>query len=153
MQLTSHFTLEEFTRSEIASCYHIDNTLDPSHSEDAETIANIRALCQHVLEPLRQCYGKPIVINSGYRCKTLNGHPEVGGKCKSQHLTGEAADLRIPDATTGMRWFEWIRDNCQFDQLIKEKATKTSKSFWIHVSFSRVKNRHQVIANLIKNPY
>lgn len=153
MQLTEHFSLEEFTRSEIASRYHIDNSLNPSNPQDAEKIENLRALCEHVLEPLRQWYGKPIVINSGYRCKALNSHPEVRGKPKSQHLTGEAADLRIPDNATGMMWFSWIKDHCQFDQLIREKATKTSKLFWIHVSFSRVKNRHQVLSNLIKNPH
>lgn len=152
MKLTEHFSLEEFTRSSTANKYGINNT------PNEEQIANLKALCENVLEPLRQHFNVPIIIGSGFRCPKLNSHPEVRGATNSQHMTGEAADIQIPDTATGNQWFEWMEDNLQFDQLIKEKSTKTSKSFWIHVSFRRAcgepgrtsKNRQQV-KFLIKN--
>lgn len=94
IQLTEHFKLSEFTKSSIASARHIDNTLSESNPQQAEIIANLRNLCENVLEPLRQWYGKPIVISSGYHCPALKR--AVGGATTSQHMKGEAADLRIP---------------------------------------------------------
>lgn len=139
MNLSPHFRLEEFTRSATASKYGISNT--PNQKQ----IANLRALCENVLEPLRLHFNVPIIIGSGFRCPKLNAL--VGGVSNSQHKTGEAADIHIPDTATGIAWFEWMEDNLQFDQLIKERATKTSKSFWIHVSCRKniKKNRHQVL--------
>ena len=75
----------------------------------------------------------------------------VGGVANSQHMTGEAADIHIPDETTGKRWFLWMMDNLKFDQLIWEKSTPSSTRYWIHVSFSKTRCRQQVIENLIKN--
>ena len=66
-------------------------------------------------------------------------------------MTGQAADIHIPDTATGNQWFEWMEDNLLFDQLIKEKSTKTSKSFWIHVSFRKDGKNRQQVKFLIKN--
>ena len=151
LQLTPHFKLSEFTRSGTASKYHIDNTLDPNNPQDAVFISNLKALCENVLEPLRQHFNVPLIIGSGFRCPKLNSHPEVKGATNSQHLTGEAADIHIPNIATGNAWFEWMEDNLQFDQLIKEKSTKSSKSFWIHVSFKRSGTNRQQFKFLIKN--
>ena len=154
MKLTEHFTLEEFTCSNTAIKYGLKN------EPNAEQIANLRALCENVLEPLRQHFNVPIVISSGFRCPAVNFHKEVRGVTNSQHMTGEAADIHIPDTATGNLWFEWMMDNLQFDQLIKERATPASKSFWIHVSFKRnasgaqgqtSRNRQQV-KYITKNP-
>lgn len=101
MKLTAHFQLEEFTRSATAIRCGIDNT------PNEEQIANLKALCEEVLEPLRQHIGKPVVISSGYRCPKLNA--AVGGVSNSQHMKGEAADLRIPSLAEGRQWMEWIR--------------------------------------------
>lgn len=144
MKLTEHFKLSEFINSPTAKAKGIDNT------PNAQVIANLKLLCEHVLEPLRQHFNCPIIIGSGYRCKALNA--AVGGVPNSQHQTGEAVDIHIPDNATGMKWFTWMMDNLEFDQLIKEKSTKDSKSFWIHVSFKSSGNRNHVICNLIKNP-
>lgn len=145
MRLTEHFQLSEFTKSSTAIARHIDNT------PNAQQIANLKQLCEQVLEPLRQHFNVPIIIGSGFRCPKLNA--AVGGVKNSQHQTGEAADIHIPDEATGKRWFEWMMDNLHFDQLIWEKSTPTSKHHWIHVSFSNSrKQRMQVIQNLIKNP-
>lgn len=144
MQLTDHFTIEEFEYSSTARAHGIRNKAPMS------AIGNARTLCQEVLEPLRQHLGKPIIISSGYRCPKLN--KLVGGSPNSQHLTGEAADLHTESLTELKEWFTWIMDNCNFDQLILERASKTSNHWWIHVSckYDTNLNRHQVIQGLIK---
>ena len=150
MKLTNHFQLSEFTRSASASRYGINNSLDPDSPKHAEIIANIKALCTEVLEPLRQHIGKPLIISSGYRSPQLN--TLVGGMKNSQHMKGQAADLRIPSLTEGRKWMEWIVDNASFDQCIMEhcKNKDGSTSHWIHVSYSRNRNRQYVISNLWK---
>ena len=139
MRLTPHFTLEEFERSATAARLHIDNRVP------AELVPNIKNLCEQVLEPLRERFGEPIYISSGYRCPQLNR--AVGGVPNSQHTRGEAADIcglspdsTSPEARRKMReWAEWIMDNCPFDQLLRERS---GNSYWIHVSLKRTgKNR------------
>jgi len=145
MQLTAHFSLTEFTRSDMASRLHIDNTPPP------EAVENLRALCTEVLEPLRQHFNVPIAISSGYRSPPLN--KAVGGAPSSQHQHGEAADIHIPDYATGLKWFSWLKDHCPYDCLIKERASPTAKTFWIHVSHRRTgKQRKRAIYDMIKNP-
>ena len=141
-QLTPHFKLSEFVKSSTANARHIDNT--PTEA----IVANLKALCEEVLEPLRQWCGKPIIISSGYRSPALN--KAVGGAKNSQHMTGEAVDIRLPDAASCRKWFLWMMDNLQFDQLIMEKSTFSSTRYWIHVSFSRNHCRQQVIHFLLK---
>lgn len=156
IRLTPHFMLSEFVKSSTASAQKIDNT--PSK----EVMGNLKTLCEQVLEPLRQHFGVPIEINSGYRCPALNR--AVGGAVNSQHMTGEAADIHIPvhdfvdsnghhhsNMNILKKWFTWIMDNCDFDQLIKE--TTNRRTYWIHVSCKRdrSKNRHQVITFMLKS--
>ena len=151
MQLTEHFTLEEFTFSSTAKARGIDNTVSSQR-----VIENLRNLCEQVLEPLRSYANQPITISSGYRCKALN--KVVGGARNSQHMTGEAADIHIPlydfKDSTGSRltdiqlardWMQWLTDNTDFDQLILETVNR--RIFWLHVSCKRDRslNRHQVI--------
>lgn len=144
IQLSTHFKLSEFLRSETASARGIDNT--PS----IEVVSNLQQLCVNVLEPLRAYFNTPIVVSSGYRSPALN--KAVGGSATSQHMTGEAADLRIPTEAAGKEWFKWIMDNCKFHQLIWEKDSPQSIHHWIHVSFKQDGvNKQQVIENLIKN--
>ena len=131
MRLTEHFDLAELTRSATATRLGLMNV--PPQT----AVGNLRNLCQKVLEPLRQHLGKPIIVTSGYRSKELN--KAVGGVENSQHLVGEAADLRIESEKQGREWMAWIMDNCEFDQLILER---NSKATWLHVSCKR--NRQEV---------
>ena len=80
-----YFTIKELCRSPTADRKGIDNRC----GSDIE--ANLTALEDYVLAPLREWYGKPIVVNSGYRCPALN--KAVGGATTSQHMSGQAADL------------------------------------------------------------
>lgn len=134
--LTSHFALDEFTRSGKAIQYGIDNT------PGIEEISNLQNLCTEVLDPLREHYGKAIHVNSGYRCPKLN--EVVGGSANSQHMKGEAADLFLPSVKIGSEWHQWIQENCKnYDQLILERNSKGG--WWLHVSCCRDirMNRHQ----------
>ena len=146
MKLTEHFSLEEFEFSSTAQARGIVNHCSES------LIPNLKNLCEQVLEPLREHVQEPVIISSGYRCPQLNNHPEVRGATKSQHMTGEAADLRIPSLSEGRRWMEWLISNLAFDQCIMEhnKNKDGSTSHWIHVSYSRKHNRQTVISSLWK---
>ena len=93
---------------------------------------NIEALVENVLDPARERFGKPIIVNSGYRCPKHN--KEVGGVANSQHLRGEAADVRCTD---NKRLAEIIEQNGKFDQLIDYGT-------FLHVSYKPAGgNRHQ----------
>ena len=136
--LSEHFSLREFTSSATAERYHIDNTPDAACTE------RLRRLCQEVLEPLRKHFG-PIHINSGYRSPRLN--MKIGGVGNSQHMRGEAADIRLPDNATGRAYFRFIRQHCPFDQLLFEHSRYGRQ--WLHVSLrsGEEPNRRMAIAN------
>ena len=139
MQLSEHFRLKEFIDSPKADSLGIDNR------PDWEAVINLRNLCREVLEPLRQHEDHPIHVNSGYRCMELN--EAVHGVGDSQHLRGEAADLHLPDVATGRRWYKFIVENLDFDQLLFEYRRTGVR--WLHVSCRRDRtcNRHMAIPN------
>ena len=141
MQLTQHFALSEFTRSDTARRRGISNT--PGEQD----IRNLKHLCAEVLEPLRGFARQPICISSGYRCPALNR--AVGGSPGSNHLTGCAADIRLPTLRTGRQWFQWLRRHVPFDELIWEH-TSTGTTTWIHVALKPQGNRGNVITELVK---
>ena len=121
-----YFTLKELTRSVTAKNKGIDNT--PGEVEKN----NLIALIENVLDPLREAWGQPIIITSGYRCPALNR--AVGGAAASQHVKGEAADIRTVSDTVedNKALYELIRVlNLPIDQCINEYGYD-----WIHVSYS-----------------
>lgn len=127
-----HFTIEEMTESSTATAKGIDNT----PSKDIE--AKLQKLIEAVLDLLREWYGKPIRVNSGYRCEALN--EAIGGSKTSQHCLGEAADITAGSKEENKKLFEYIKDNLPFDQLINE-----SDFSWIHVSYREGRLRKQVL--------
>lgn len=129
-----YFTMKELAKSSTANKLGIDNT------PTSEASAQLSNLVTHVLDPLREMYGKPITVNSGYRCPKLNA--TVGGAKNSQHMKGEAADITAGNKTENKKLFELIRDNLPFDQLLNE-----SNYSWVHVSYvSTSKNRKQILS-------
>lgn len=121
--MAEFFTKSELTRSDTARIRGIDNTPTP------EASAALDALMWNVLDPIRRMWGKPIIVNSGYRCPKLNA--AVGGSATSQHMKGEAADITAGDPTKNKELFDMIaRSAIPFDQLIDEKNYR-----WIHVSY------------------
>lgn len=132
-----YFTIDELCRSETAKKKGIDNSPSEVIKE------NIEALVLNVLDPLREAFGKPIIVNSGYRSNMLND--AVGGAKNSQHTRGEAADITAQDVRDNLKLFEIIRETLPFDQLIWEKGTRTYPA-WVHVSFKKNGiNRKQIL--------
>jgi len=128
MKLTENFSLQEMIKSQTAERKGIDNK--PS---DPSVITNLQTLCEKVLQPVRDHYGRPVVINSGYRSPKLN--KAIGSSSKSQHTKGEAADIEIP-GVSNKELAEYIRDNLGFDQLILEFYNGVDpQSGWVHVSY------------------
>ncbi len=109
-QITKNFRWEEFERSVTAEKLGIDNTIP----EDEKIKMPIRSLVMNILQPLRNSLGKPVVINSGYRCPALN--KAVGGARNSQHCKGEAADIRASDPLLIAQHIQ--RSRLPFDQMI-----------------------------------
>lgn len=142
LYLTPHFHLSEFTRSATADRLGIDNT--PS----SDDVIHIMALCAYTLEPLRVWWAQPIHINSGFRCRALN--KAVGGVSSSQHLIGEAADIRVKDQEEACRMVEVLKKYCTFDQAIIEHDK--NGNVWLHVSckWDKTHNRKNVIYNMLK---
>lgn len=129
-----YFKLLELTRSDTAKRSNINNI--PNKQEEA----NIIALIDNILDPLREAYGKPIIVTSGFRCERLN--KLVNGSINSQHRLGQAADIRTIEDTVeeNKKLFELIQKlNLPFDQLINEYNYS-----WIHVSYSP-HNRKQIL--------
>lgn len=121
--MAEFFTKSELTRSDTARIRGIDNTPTP------EASAALDALMWNVLDPIRRMWGKPIIVNSGYRCPKLNA--AIGGSATSQHMKGEAADITAGDLTKNKELFDMIAQSAiPFDQLIDEKNYR-----WIHVSY------------------
>ena len=126
--------MKELTNSSTADKLGIDNT------PTTEVSAQLSNLVTHVLDPLREMYGKPITVNSGDRCPKLNA--AVGGAKSSQHMRGEAADITGGSREENKKLLELIRDNLPFDQLLNE-----SDYSWVHVSYvSTSKNRKQILS-------
>ena len=94
-----------------------------------------------MLDPLREWYGKPVTVNSGYRCPQLNRM--VGGAASSQHLKGEAADITAGSKEENRKLFDYIKSHLPFDQLIDEKNYS-----WVHVSYKRDGNNRKQILKL-----
>ncbi len=137
MKLSKNFSLAEMTKSQTALRKGIDNT--PTEEE----IAKLKLLCKHVLQPVRNHFGKPVTINSGFRCLKLNR--AVGSKSTSQHRKGEAADIEIP-GVSNKRLATWIKKNLDFDQLILEFYSEDDpRAGWVHVSYVGEDNRKSVL--------
>lgn len=131
MQLTKNFTLEELTASSTAKTRGINNTPNP------EQLANLSRLAREILQPVRDRWGKPVTITSGYRCPALN--KAVGGVATSQHLNGEAADICISDNRGLFRLMKrMVEEGCiTVGQLLDE-----NNGSWIHVSLPSAKHRN-----------
>jgi zinc D-Ala-D-Ala carboxypeptidase len=128
MNLSANFTLKELTKSETATRLDIDNT------PNDEQIESLRLLCENILQPVRDHFGKPVKITSGFRCPAVN--QATGGSATSDHCKGQAVDFEIdglsnPDVAT------WIMENLTYSQLILEFYVQGQpNSGWIHCSYN-----------------
>lgn len=127
------FTLAEMTRSETADSLGIPNRIPQKH------VPNAVRLIEKVLDPLREWYGEPVYINSGYRCPDLN--KAVGGVESSHHLTGCAADIDTRAGTDeNARLFNHIKDHLPYTELGWEGGGR-----WVHVALVPEREREKEV--------
>ncbi len=137
MQLSNNFSLAELTKSQTATRKGIDNTPSDTH------IQNLIHLAESVLQPVREHFGKPVMISSGYRSPALC--EAIGSSTKSQHARGEAADFEI-HGVDNKELATWISKNTTFDQLILEFYDEGDpNSGWVHCSAVTEGPRKQVL--------
>ena len=131
-----YFKIEELTASAAAKRLGISN------KPTTGIVIALERLVKNVLDPLREAWGAPIIVTSGYRSVRLN--KAVGGAKSSQHCLGQAADIRtvsdLPEENKKLRDL-LIKLNLPFDQLIDEFGCD-----WIHVSYNQKGNRHQILS-------
>ena len=143
MKLSPNFSLAEMTKSDTALRLDMDNI--PGDTE----IANMTALCENVLQKVRDHYGKGVKVNSGFRHPDVNA--KVGGSKTSDHCKGMAADIEIPGIANA-DLAQWIVDNCEFRQVILEFYTPgIPDSGWVHVSYNPDDNKKQVLTAMKEN--
>lgn len=157
MQLSRNFKLSDFTKSSTALKYGIIN--EPNSDE----LANIQDLVNDLLQPLRNLLNKDtsllmesgkiqfvINITSGFRCKQLNSHKDIGGSPTSDHVFGRAADIQVPGLTPkqlALKIVELEKNNLlDFDQVILEPT-------WVHLGYRKGTNRSQVLTCVAKGKY
>lgn len=136
--ISKNFSYAEFEASPTAKAKHIVNVITTFEIRDA-----VKALTLSVLQPLRDIYGKPMEINSGYRSPRLNA--EVGGVPTSQHVKGEAADIKTGNQTESYRLARLAKTTPsimrEIDQLIVYET-------FIHISHRRIgPQRNQILYN------
>jgi hypothetical protein len=151
MQLSKNLALSEVTRSETAKRKGISNMPPPEHIE------NFKKLAENVFQPIRDHFGVPIRISSGYRSAALN--KAIGGAGKtvngvyvpsSQHCKGEAIDIDMDGTTiTNKQIFDFIKANVNFDQLIWEFGTDANPD-WVHVSYNSDGAQRKQILKAVK---
>ena len=130
MNLSKNFTLNELTKSETATRLDIDNT------PNDEQIESLRLLCENILQPVRDHFGKPVKITSGFRCSALN--QATGGSATSDHCRGQACDFEI-DGVPNPELAEWIETNLKYTQLILEfwvVGGDDPNAGWVHASYN-----------------
>ena len=143
MKLSPNFFLAEMTKSDTAL------RLDMENEPGDEEIDNLTALCENVLQKVRDHYGKGVKVNSGFRHPDVNG--AVGGSKTSDHCKGMAADIEIPGVANA-ELAEWIVENCEFRQVILEFYTPgIPDSGWVHVSYNPDDNKKQVLTAMKEN--
>ena len=132
--LTKNFSLFEMLLSQQAARYAFDEQYEPSD----KIIENLTLLCKHVLQPLRNELKTTISVSSGYRCPRLNS--AIGGASKSQHLTGQAADIACFKTGNEALLRKIVAMKLPFDQVINEFNYR-----WVHVSYDPKRNRRQIL--------
>ena len=148
MRLSENLKLEECIKSNTASRLGIDNSPTEEHTK------NLKLIAEKIFQPIREHFGVPIYISSGYRCKELN--EAIGGAYKivdgkkvqsSQHCHGQALDIDQDNRNSKVSnrdIFDYIMMNLEFDQLIYEFGDAMNPA-WVHVSYSEEKNRNRVL--------
>ena len=129
MRLSQNFTLAEMIKSQTAERKGINN------NPNEDNIENLQRLCEHILQPVREHYGKVVSVSSGFRSPELC--EAIGSSKTSQHASGQAADFEIY-GVSNKELADYIADNLDFDQLILEYwKPEEPNSGWVHCSYKK----------------
>ena len=135
MRLSKNFSLKELIKSETATRKGINN------NPNEDNIENLQRLCDHVLQPVRDHFGKVVSVSSGFRSPELC--VAIGSSLTSQHSKAEAADFEVLGVDNA-EVADWVHKNCETDQLILEFYTPGEpNSGWIHASYVPFQRRAQ----------
>jgi len=137
MNLSKNLTLAEMVNSATAKRLGIDN------SPTAEHIENMKFLAVKVFQPIRNHFGVPIFISSGYRSEKLN--KAIKGSLTSQHSKGQAMDIDMDNTTiSNKQVFDYIKDNLDYTQLIFEFGTNDNPD-WVHVGYDKNNLKKEIL--------
>ena len=137
MKLSENFSLVELTKSQTAERKGINNIPSPTHQD------NLKLLCTHVLQPIRDHFSRVVSVSSGYRSEELC--LAIGSKTTSQHAKGQAADFEIY-GLSNKELADYINENLDYDQLILEYwKEEDPNSGWVHCSYKSEENRKQYL--------
>jgi hypothetical protein len=129
-RISEHISFNEATRSQIATRYGI-----PNIPNDVQ-LANMKIVAKACFEPIREWYGKPLIVSSFFRSEAVN--KAVKGSKTSQHVQGKAIDVDAGSKEENKKIFDWAKSNLIYDQLINEYDYE-----WVHISFDIGHNRNQ----------
>lgn len=132
MKISKNISIDEATLSPTALRLGIDNT------PNEDVLVNMKLVAERCFEPIREWYGKPIKVNSFYRCDALN--KAVKGSATSQHVEGKAIDISTGTKAGNKLIYDWAKENLIFDQLINEYDYS-----WVHISYNKNNNRNQTL--------
>ena len=141
-RISKHISYKEAVGSNYAKQKGIKN------KPNEEQVENMKLLAEEVFEPLREWVDAPIKVNSMFRSLELN--TALKGSKTSSHMKGEAMDITSMGGKSNLEMFHYIKDNLCFDQLIWEFGKEPK---WLHVSYSAVKNRKQVLVTKKRGVY
>jgi len=155
MNISAHITYFEATYSDTA----INNNI--TNMPNSAKLVAMQLVATKVFEPLRAGLGnKPIRVTSFFRSKQLN--KAIGGSKTSQHMKGEAIDMQVEEIDvkgeeidmqieSNKAIFDYIRENLEFDQVISEFPDENGNPTWVHVSYSKTRNRKEVLRSVEEN--
>ena len=143
MRLSQNFTLAELIKSQTAERKSINN------NPNEDNIENLQRLCEHVLQPVRDHFGKVVSVSSGFRSPELC--VAIGSSTTSQHASGQAADFEIY-GVSNKELADYIADNLDFDQLILEfHNPEEPNSGWIHCSYKSPSDNRKSTLRAFRN--
>lgn len=136
MKLSKNFSLHELTYSSTAEHHRIENYPSPTEIE------NLKNLCENILQPIRDKWGEPLFVNSGYRSPILNR--KVGGVPTSYHVTGNAVDITTRDVKKNKKLFEMIVQMIKDNEITVGELIDESKYSWLHIS-NPIKEKNEIL--------
>lgn len=136
--LSKNLSVKEVVKSPTAIKHGIANEPSVTH------LHSLKSLAENIFQPMREHFGVPIAITSGYRSAALNDL--IGGSSSSQHCKGQALDIDadVFGGITNADIFKYLREHTDFDQLIWEFGTNENPA-WVHVSYKKGNNRGEVL--------